>query len=50
MYKIYVLTNIRDARGVTISFIILNDVFSCGPVNIDKAVVIIFNKVEYLLL
>ena len=50
MYELYVSTNIRDARGVAVSFIILNDVSSCGSVNIDKATLIIFDKVGYFLL
>ena len=50
MYELYVSTDIHDARGVTISFTILNDDSTCGPVNIDKATLIIFDKVGYLLL
>ena len=45
MHELYVLTDIRDAQGVTISFIILSDDSTCGPVNIDKAALIIFDKI-----
>ena len=41
--------DIRDARGVMI-FIILSDDSTCGPGNIDKVALIIFDKAGYLLL
>ena len=50
MYELYLSTDIRDAQGVMISFIILNGNSTCGPVNIDKAALIIFDKVGRFLL
>ena len=50
IYELYISTDICDTRGVTISFTIPNDDSTCGLVNIDKAALIIFDKVGYLLL